>query len=141
VLAAPLDPRRQGMPSSAVIYGARLVSSNAQFGADQVGGSWDEGFIQTSELEHTIENERVRDSVGRFIGGAKYGPGDNFTFTYISKNATNTDFGRVTSSTVLVVDVNGVDKDFLMENLKRSSANTKFLEFTGTAFYSDDFTT
>lgn len=127
------------MASTPEIYGARLT--NASFGAEAPGGSWDEGFVQTSELEHSVENERIRDDQGRFIGGAKYGPSNGFTFTYISKNATNTDFARVTSDTVLVVAVNGTNKNFLIENLRQASSNTGFLTFTGTAFYSDDWTT
>ena len=85
------------MASTPEIYGARLA--NSSFGAEAPGGSWDEGFVQTSELEHAVENERIRDDQGRFIGGCKYGPSNGFTFTYVSKNATNTDFGRVTSDT------------------------------------------
>jgi len=127
------------MASSPVIYGARLT--NASFGAEKPAGTWDEGYVQTSELEHAVENERIRDDQGRFIGGAKYGPSNGFTFTYISKNATNSDFGRVTANTALVVDVNGSSKNFLLENLRQASSNTGFLTFTGTAFYSDDWTT
>lgn len=127
------------MASSAVIYGARLA--NARFGAVKPAGVWDEGACQSSELEHAIENERVRDDQGRFIGGAKYGPSNSFSFTYVSTEATSADFARVTSDTVLVVDVNGVSKNFLMENIRQASTNTGFLAITGTAFYSDDWTT
>ena len=115
--------------STPAIYGATL--NNVQFGAT----SYDQGLVQTSEIDHATENEQIRDNEGRWVGGAKYGPNKRLNITYISNAASPGDIEKVTNTTT--ISFKGFE--WQMENVREAETNTGFLTFTAEAFYSPDF--
>ena len=123
--------------SSPVTYGTNL--SSATFGSLAPESPWNNGIVQSIEKEKTVQNERVRSKDGSFIGGAKYGPEEAVTITYITTvtEAANTDIGDVFSGDKITVGTN----TFYIESARQASSNTGFLTITLTGYGSADIAT
>ena len=115
--------------STPKIYGATL--SNVVFGVR----TFDEGIVQTEEIEKRVEDEKIIGIDGSKIGGAKYGPDEELNITYISNKATPTDFDLVGATNTISFN----SRTYELFNVRNARSNTGFLTITARAEFSPDW--
>lgn len=113
------------------IYGATLT--NVVFGVR----TFDQGIVQTEETEKRVEDEQVIGTSGEKLGGAKYGPDEELSITYISNSAAPTEFDLVGADGV--AQITFASKTWELFNIREQRSNTGFLTFTATARFSPDW--
>lgn len=111
------------------IYGATL--QNVQFGTR----TFDQGIVQSEDIEKRVEDEQIIGTQGEKLGGAKYGPDEELSITYISNVATPDDFDLIGSNATIEF----ADKTWELFGVSQSRTNTGFLTFTATARWSPDW--
>ena len=115
--------------STPKIYGATL--SNVAFGVR----TFDEGIVQTEEIEKRVEDEKIIGPEGEKLGGAKYGPDEELNITYISNKETPTAFDLIGNNSKITFD----SKEYELFNVREARSNTGFLTITARAEFSPDW--
>lgn len=112
------------------IYGATL--QNVKFGTR----TYDKGIVQTEDIDNRVEDEKIIGTEGEKLGGAKYGPDQELSITYISNTlSAETDIDLVGNDAT----ISFAGKTWELFNLQASRSNTGFLTFTARAEWSPDW--